>query len=282
MSISEPDPVGPVDPAEADQVAAQGLQAGELVRERHGSVLVARMNRPDAANALTAELMGALGATVVLAETDPDIRALVLTGTGQRAFCAGMDLRAFAAGRPVGFDGSRSADGFRRLQAGSATVPVVAAVNGPAVGGGFELVLGCDVVVAADSARFALPEVQRGLFPAGGGVYLADRLPLGVALQLTLTGEPLDAARALTLGLVNELVPPSEVLPRALAMAERIAANAPLGVAAVHELVRLASRRRDLVEERLEHWRPVVFASADAREGAAAFVERRPPRWQGS
>lgn len=273
----------PADPAGAasDPLAVAGVRDGVLVRERRGPVLVARLNRPYAANALTPELMAALGATVVLAESDPSVRSLVVTGAGTRAFCAGMDLQAFAAGRAMGFDGTRSSDGFRRLQDGAATVPTVAAVNGPAVAGGFELVLGCDLVVAADTARFALPEVQRGLMPGGGGTFLGERIPWAVALELTLTGDPVDAERAHQLGLVNVVVPAGQVLARALALAERIAANAPLGVAAVHELVRLAVRDRHRAEDRLGEWRRVVFESADASEGAAAFVQRRAPLWQG-
>ena len=233
------------------------------MRDRRGPVLVARLNRPDARNALTPEVIRGIGAAIVEAEGDPEIRAVVLTGTGDRAFCAGMDLRAFAAGER------------------DATVPVVGAANGTAVAGGFELLLGCDVIVASSAAEFGLPEVKRGLFPAGGGTFLGTKVALGIALEMTLTGDAISAERAYDLGLVNAVVTPDEVLDTAVALAERIAANGPLGVAAVKELVRLGVSDAARARERLDEWRRVVFSSEDAKEGAMAFVEKRAPVWQG-
>lgn len=253
----------------------------ELVRERRGGVLVARLNRPEARNALSPSLMGAIGAAVIDAEADPDVRALVLTGTGDRAFCAGMDLRAFADGEAMAAADPDAMTAFQRLLDGQVTVPVVGAANATAVAGGFELLLGCDLIVASAAAKFGLPEVKRGLFPAGGGTRLGLRVPLGVALEITLTGDSFDAERAYALGLVNAVVPPGEVLDRALELAERIAANGPLAVAAVKELVRLAITDAARAEERLVELREAVFASEDAREGATAFVEKRSPVWQG-
>ena len=147
--------------------------------------------------------------------------------------------------------------------------------------GGLELLLGCDVVVASSEARFGLPEVKRGLFAAGGGTFIGQRIPLAIALEITLTGDLIDAGRAYELGLVNQVVPPDEVLDAALALAERIAANGPLGVAASKELVRLAASDPRRARERLAEWQRVVFASEDAQEGALAFVEKRPPVWTG-
>jgi len=252
----------------------------DLVVERRGGVAVLRLNRPEARNALSPELMGAIGAALTEAEADPDVRAVVLTGTGDRAFCAGMDLRSFAGGGLADLDPAAMA-GFQRLLRGEAQVPVVGAANATAVAGGMELLLGCDLVVAAEGARFGLPEVQRGLFPAGGGTFLGTRIPLAVALEMTLTGDPIDAARAHALGLVNAVVPADEALPTALALAERIAGNGPLGVAATRELVRLAVADPARAWARVEELQAEVFASADAREGAQAFVERRPPVWTG-
>jgi enoyl-CoA hydratase/carnithine racemase len=253
-----------------------------LVTERRGAVVVLRLDRPDARNALTPALMGALGSAIVEADADPAVRAVVLTGTGSRAFCAGMDLRAFADGdRTAGAD-DRGVAGFGRFVHGETATPVVGAANATAVAGGLELLLGCDIVVASSDAMFGLPEVKRGLFPAGGGTFLlGQRIPLGLALELTLTGDLVDAARAYELGLVNRVVPPAEVLDTAIGLAERIAANGPLGVAACKELVRLAASDPGRARGRERELSASVFASADAQEGARAFVEKRAPVWTG-
>jgi enoyl-CoA hydratase len=253
----------------------------EIVRERRGPVLIARLNRPEARNALTPEMLRGIGAAVVDAEADPEIRAVILTGTGDRAFCAGMDLRAFAAGERMGLGDDEGTRGFFRLMEGAVTIPLVGAANGTALAGGFELLLDCDVIVASSDAEFGLPEVKRGLFPAGGGTFLGTRVALGVALEMTLTGDAISAKRAFELGLLNAVVPPAEVLPSALALADRIAANGPLAVTAVKELVRLGASDRDRARQRLDEWRDVVFSSEDAKEGAVAFVEKRAPVWQG-
>jgi enoyl-CoA hydratase/carnithine racemase len=253
----------------------------ELVRDRRGAVLVARLNRPDARNALTPELLRGISAAIVDAEADPEIRAVVLTGTGDRAFCAGMDLRAFAAGEQAGLGDDEATRGFFRLVEGETTIPVVGAANGTAVAGGFELLLACDVIVASSEAEFGLPEVKRGLFPAGGGTFLGTRVALGIALEMTLTGDAISAERAYDLGLVNAIVTPDEVIGSAVAFAERIAANGPLGVAAVKELVRLGVSDAVRARQRRDEWRRVVFSSEDAKEGAVAFVEKRAPVWHG-
>lgn len=251
----------------------------ELVEERHGTVVVLRLNRPEARNALNPSLIHAIGAAVLHAESDPATRAMVLTGTGDRAFCGGMDLRSFAEGASTALDEAGKA--FMRLMDGDVAVPLVGAANATAVAGGLELLLGCDVVVAAEEARFGLPEVQRGLIPGGGGTLLGGRIPFALASELVLTGETIDATRALQIGLVNAVVPRDQVLAKAIAYAERIAANGPLAVRAAKELVRLAAVDGSAVRARLEHWRPIVFGSEDAKEGARAFVEKRAPDWQG-
>jgi enoyl-CoA hydratase/carnithine racemase len=250
----------------------------ELVREQQGAVMVLRLNRPEARNALTPSLIAAIGTAVAEAESDPAVRAVVLTGTGERAFCAGMDLRSFAQNE--GASEAVLADYYRLIR-GEVTLPLIGAANATAVAGGFELLLACDVIVASERAEFGLPEVKRGLFAAGGGTQLGTRVPLAVALELALTGDLVTAQRAYALGLVNAVVVPEAVLPTALDYAERIAANAPLGLAATKELVRLAVTDPGRAESRLAHWRPTVFDSEDAKEGAIAFVEKRAPVWRG-
>jgi enoyl-CoA hydratase len=254
--------------------------APELVQERRGPILILRLNRPEARNALNAGLLAGIGAAMVEAESDPAIRAVVITGTGDRAFCAGMDLQAFAGGDETGLGVGAMADYFRLLR-GEITVPIVGAANAVAVGGGLELLLGCDVIVASNQARFGFPEVKRGFFPAGGGTFIGTRIPLGIALELTLTGELIDADRAYEIGLLNAVVAPDEVMPTALAFAERIAECAPLGLAASKELVRLGVSDAARASARLEEWQAIVFQSEDAKEGARAFVEKRKPVWKG-
>lgn len=252
----------------------------ELVVERRGPVLVARLNRPEARNALTPTLIRALGAALHRAETDPDLRAVVLTGTGDRAFCAGMDLRAFADGG-FALDEGPDTDAFARHLRGRIEVPVIGAANATAVAGGLELLLGCDLIVVAEGAELGIPEVKRGLFAAGGGVFIASRVPLSLALELTLTGEPIDASRAAAIGLANAVVPADRVLDVALGYAEAIAANGPLAVRATKELVHLGVADPEGAWTRLQELQPGVFESEDAVEGARAFVEKRPPVWRG-
>ncbi|MEU6744999.1 enoyl-CoA hydratase-related protein [Spirillospora sp. NPDC046719] len=252
----------------------------ELVTERHGAVLIARLNRPDARNALNAALIDAIGRAVTAAEDDPGIRAVVLTAAGDRIFCSGMDLREFASGG--GTIGSpEGMASFDRLLRGELTVPVVGAANGTAVGGGLELLLGCDVIVAAQTAKFGLPEVKRGLYPAGGGTAIGTRIPLAIALEMTMTGNPVEAGRAYELGLVNAVTPPGQVLDAALGLAQSIAENAPLGLAAVKELVRLGVTDPARAAQRNKELQRSVFSSEDAKEGAAAFMEKRKPVWKG-
>jgi enoyl-CoA hydratase len=254
-----------------------------VVREQHDATLVLRLNRPEARNALSPVLIGELGAGLAAAEADAATRAVVLTGTGDRAFCAGMDLRQFAEGAAEELTPEQQVGTpvFGRFMAGDYPVPVVGAANATAVAGGFELLLCCDVVVASDQARFGLPEVKRALFPAGGGVFLGTRIPLAIALEMALTGDPVDAARAAALGLVNQVVRPDEVLDAALALAARIAANGPLALEATKELVRLAVTDAERARERQNEWMPRIFGSDDAKEGATAFVEKRAPVWRG-
>jgi enoyl-CoA hydratase len=257
-----------------------------LEREQHGKVQVLRLNRPEAANSLNPELLRELGRAFHESATDDDTQVLVLTGAGERIFCAGMDLRSFSQseggpgrdsrGSTADADAPASFD-FRALPA----KPVIAAVNGAAVGGGFELALACDLVVAADTARFGLPEVKRGLLAGGGGTLLGTRLPLSLALEVALTGELIDAQRAASWGLVNRVVPAAELLDAALALAQTIAANGPLAIRMTKELV-----RRAVLDDPKRGWATpeeltAIFSSEDAQEGAMAFLEKRPANWKG-
>ncbi|HEX4821282.1 MAG TPA: enoyl-CoA hydratase-related protein [Acidimicrobiales bacterium] len=253
-----------------------------VVREQRGAVLVLRMNRPEARNALSPELMGELGNGFDAAESDDGIRAVVLTGTGDRAFCAGMDLRAFAQGgsNPTP-EQQAGMPTFGRFMSGDLSIPIVAAAQATAVAGGFELLLNCDLAVASEDAKFGLPEVKRSLFPAGGGVYLSTRIPLAVALEMGLTGDNITAERAYSLGLVNLVVPADRVLDAAVELAERIARNGPLGLQATKELMRLAVLDVAKAREKHAEWQPKVFNSEDAKEGATAFIEKRDPVWRG-
>jgi enoyl-CoA hydratase len=198
-----------------------------------------------------------------------------------------MDLRAFSESRdrPAGTqreagertDAPASAFDFKDIS----TKPVIAAVNGAAVGGGFEMVLGCDLVVAAAHARFGLPEVKRGLMAGGGGTLLGTRLPLALALEVALTGELIDAPRAAEWGLVNRIVPAEALLEASLALAATIAANGPLAIRTTKQLV-----RRAVLDDPKRGWATPeeltgVFGSEDAKEGAMAFLEKRPPVWKG-
>ena len=230
-----------------------------------GSIVLLTMNRPEVRNAMNPELRVALADALKEADADPDVRAVILTGAGP-VFCAGMDLKAFAAG------GDMSAlTWFNREGIGK---PTIAALNGPALAGGFEIALACDLMVAAESARVGIPEVKRGLFAAGGGTTLAERIPMAVALELGLTGDLIPARRAAELGLINAVVPDDQVRTAAIELADRIAQNAPLAVAMTKKLIR--ERRWGTAEETHS-----VFGSADAREGAIAFAEKRKPSWAG-
>lgn len=244
-----------------------------ILTEHRDGALIITLNRPEAGNALNAELGTALAAALDAAEADDEVRTIVITGSGEKIFCAGMDLKAFAAGEDVG------AIGRGMTKVGTCTKPVIAAVNGHALAGGFEVMMKCDLVVAAEQARFGIPEVKRGLVAAGGGTRLPRRIPLQVALEMGLTGEPISAARALELGLVNRVVPAAEVLDGALALAALINANGPLAVRATKQLM-LEEIGADNGAHVMQVTGP-VFASDDAKEGARAFAEKRAPQWTG-
>lgn len=242
-----------------------------------GDVLIVTINRPDARNAMNRAAAEGIAAAMDQLNADDDLRVGVLTGAGG-TFCSGMDLKAYLAGETPVVAGR----GFGGLVEAPPTKPLIAAVDGFALAGGLELMIACDLVVAHAAARFGIPEVKRGLVAAAGGIMmLPDQIPERIALELALTGDFIDAARAYQLGLVNQ-VTDGPALDGALTLARRIAANGPLAVRASKAVMK-ASRGWPLSEryERQEELIAPVFTSADAREGAAAFTEKRAPQWQG-
>jgi len=248
--------------------------ANEIVTETHGRVRLITLNRPEARNAVNSALGQALVAAIEELDSDDGLTAGVLTGAGG-GFSAGMDLKAFAAeGPPKGFD--------QFLRNGSQK-PLIAAVEGFALAGGLEIALTCDLIVAAKGVKLGIPEVNKGLFAAGGGLFrLPTRVPYGVAMEMALTSDPITAEKAHELGLVARLAEPGKACEVALELAARIAKNAPLGVAASKQIMR---QTRGLTEE--DSWAlqgPLmakVFTSQDAREGPRAFAEKREPKWTG-
>ncbi|MDQ0989338.1 enoyl-CoA hydratase-related protein [Streptomyces sp. V3I7] len=269
-AASTPPPTSPPPPA--------------ALTERHGHTLLVTLNRPHVMNAVDAALSAAVGGALEEAEHDPDVWAVVLTGAGDRAFCAGADLKALARGESLHAPGHPEW-GFAGYVRHAIGKPTIAAVNGLALGGGTELTLASDLAVAADTAAFGLPEVSRGIFAAAGGVFrLAQQLPRKAAMEMILTGEPVTAARALELDLVNRVVPAAEVVDAALALAERICANAPLAVQASKRVALgiLDGRIPDEESAWAHSDREIraLLATHDAQEGPRAFAEKRSPQWQ--
>jgi crotonobetainyl-CoA hydratase len=257
----------------------------DVQAEADGPVLVITLDRPKA-NAIDVSASRALYAAFDRLRADPGLRVAILTGAGERFFSAGWDLKAAAAGEGVAAD--HGPGGFAGLtEFFDVGKPVVAAVNGLAFGGGFELVLAADLVVAAEHAEFALTEVRLGLVPdAGGALRLASRLPRPIAAECLLTGRRISAAEAARWGLVNRVVPAADLMPAALDLARAICASAPLSVAAVLEIMRetegtaVAEGYRIMRGGGLPAYQRML-RSDDAREGVRAFTERRPPRWTG-
>jgi enoyl-CoA hydratase len=246
--------------------------------ERREGVLVVTIDRPEARNALDRAVAEGVAAAVDELDASDELRVGVLTGAGG-TFSAGMDLKAFLRGETPAIEG-RGLCGITRTPPRK---PLVAAVEGWALAGGFELVLACDLVVAAETARFGVPEVKRSLVAAGGGALLLPaRVPRNVAMEMLLTGDPIDARRAAEVGLVNRVTPEGGALEGALALAATIAANGPLALAATKAVV-LGGADWTTAEgwQRQDELVAPVFTSEDAREGATAFAEKRRPVWHG-
>lgn len=262
------------------------LNSNVIQIERSGHILTLRINRPEARNAIDLATAIAIGEALDQADQDIDVRVVIVTGAGEQAFCAGADLKALAAGQPIIPADARASRGFAGLVSHSIAKPLIAAVNGFALGGGTEIALACDLVVASETASFGLPEVKRGIMAAAGGAFrLVQQLPRKIAMEMLLTGDAISAQRALELGLVNAVVPQAEVMGRAIALAERIAVNAPLSVQASKRVAR--GWQEELSEAECERWRlsrremAKLLRSRDAQEGPRAFAEKRAPTWQG-
>lgn len=258
----------------------------------HPHVALVRLDRPERGNSLDPASLGELAQAWRRIAADPEIRCAVLTGSGQRVFCSGMDMtttipaaQRLARGERVSeqdFDGLRSVS--TALLAGfDLATPLVAAINGHARAGGFDLMLASEVRYAVPAATFALEEVALGLYPTGNATVLLPRqIPWVHAHELLLSAQPIDAERALRIGLINEIVPAESLLERAFATADAIAANAPLAVRATRAGVReLLALPLDEAWVRQEELGRPLRKTEDAREAQRAFVERRPPRWQG-
>lgn len=253
--------------------------------DRIGHVAVITLNRPAAMNAVNAALSTDLGDALAELDSDDELRVGVITGAG-RAFCAGVDLKEIAAGRSV-YHPDHLEWGFAGLVQHWVDKPLIAAVNGFALGGGTEIMLACDLAVVSEEAKLGLPEVKRGLMAAAGGALrLPRQIPLKLALEVGLTGEPIDAKTALEWGLVNRVVPAGQVVDAAVDLAEKIAANAPLSVRTTKRLMhKVADYGSDWTDEDMwrtnRHEMRELMCSADAKEGPRAFAEKRAPAWRG-
>ncbi|MGO9906567.1 MAG: crotonase/enoyl-CoA hydratase family protein [Solirubrobacteraceae bacterium] len=249
-----------------------------VLTQRRDRILIITLNRPDQRNAVNAAVAQGVAAALDELDGDAQLSLGVLTGAG-KGFCSGMDLKAFGAGERPHVPGR----GFAGIVERAADKPLIAAIEGFAVAGGLEVALACDLIVAAKGARLGIPEVKRSLVAAGGALFRLPRtMPRNVAMQLALTGDLIEAERAHELGLVNRLADPGQALDTALELAETIAANGPLALAATKRIMvesadwpdaEYFDRQREIIEP--------VFNSEDAREGATAFAERRDPVWKG-
>ena len=272
----------------SDGPAPQGSSSYEApgaLTERRGNIFVITINRPDARNAVNSAVSIGVGDALQQAQDDPGIWAVVITGAGDKSFCAGADLKAISRRENI-YHPDHPEWGFAGYVQHFIDKPTIAAVNGTALGGGTELALASDLAVAVSSAKFGLPEVKRGLIAAAGGVFrIVDQLPRKIAMQLLFTGEPITADEALRWGLINQIVSEGEpVLDAAVALAERITANAPLAVQA-SKRVAVGADAGTITAETL-HWErsdretKAVFRSEDAVEGPLAFAQKRQPVWK--
>jgi enoyl-CoA hydratase len=249
-----------------------------VVTEIKDQLMTITINRPEAKNAINAAVAQGLSDALIKLDADPDVGLGILTGA-RGTFCAGMDLKAFVRGESAVIAGR----GFGGIAEAPPRKPLIAAVEGYALAGGFELALACDLIIAADGAKFGIPEVTRGLAAGGGGLLrLPRQMPYRIAMELALTGSIVSAERLLGLGLVNRVVPDGTALDEATGLARLILENGPLGVEVSKTIISQSGdwtleemfRRQDVMIDRITN-------SEDAREGAVAFAEKRKPVWRG-
>ncbi|MBE3556735.1 MAG: enoyl-CoA hydratase/isomerase family protein [Firmicutes bacterium] len=254
--------------------------------ETQGHVAILILNRPEVMNAVNAQMTAEAGDALETFAKQQESWVCVITGTGDRAFCAGADLKEVGQHLGALADPGAMRFGFAGITQHFIAKPLIAAVNGFALGGGTEIALACDLVIACEQASFGLPEVKRGILAAAGGLLRLQRqIPLKRAAELIFTGEPLSAAEAYRLGLVNRVVPPQQLMDEALSLAHKICEAAPLAVQSSKEILyRSLNLPLDPLTSAWDvnaQYLPKVFASQDAKEGVAAFNEKRPPHWSG-
>tara|TARA_B110000879_G_C10948702_1_gene422753 strand:+ start:34 stop:798 length:765 start_codon:yes stop_codon:yes gene_type:complete len=252
--------------------------AEEVLMDVTDGILTVTLNRPKARNAANKALAEGVAAAMDRLDSDDSIRVAILTGAGG-TFCSGMDLKAFVTGETPNVEGR----GFAGLTEATPRKPLIAAVEGYALAGGLELAISCDLIVAADDAKFGIPEVKRGLAAAAGGlIKLPRQIPKRLAMELALTGDFIGAQRAYDIGLINEVVPAGTALDAAKALAARIVANGPLAVAISKQVVLQSEDwSADEMWQKQQELTMPVFISEDAIEGSVAFAEKRAPNWKG-
>ncbi|MET0222340.1 MAG: enoyl-CoA hydratase-related protein [Tardiphaga sp.] len=252
----------------------------EILFATADNIAVVTLNRPDKRNAVNVALAEALTWAVEQIELDPEIRVAILASSLPSTFCAGADLAEIAAGNGKAL--TTTTGGIGGFPEAAKKTPWIAAVRGNVLAGGFELVMGCDMIVAGEDARFGLPEAKRGLIAGGGGAFRLPRLiPRAIALEMLATGDPIDAARAYELGLINRVVASDTVLEEAKALARTIAANAPLAVAANLSVARLAHDTTIQTLRMMALEAGIINSrTEDAKEGPRAFLEKRAPVWK--